>query len=186
MSSNESKGVDVSGYRDGFSSGNKYGRALWNVVWILLFRPSPVLCFGWRNALLRVFGARLGKGVHVYPSCRIWAPWNLVMGDHSCLSHSVDCYSVGKVLLKPHATVSQYAFLCTATHDISDSGMQLVIKPIEIGEGAWVCAKAYIGPGVKVGAGAVAGAGAVVSKDVPEWTVVGGNPAQFIKKRELA
>jgi putative colanic acid biosynthesis acetyltransferase WcaF len=179
------KMVDVSEYRSGFTAGNRIARGLWGIVWILFFRFTPVICFAWRHCLLKLFGAKLGKGVHVYPSCRIWAPWNLEMGDYACLSHSVDCYNVGRIVIGKHATVSQYAFLCTATHDVTDPGMKLVVKPIEIGEGAWVCAKAYIAPGVKLSDGAVAGAGAVVTKDVPEWTVVGGNPAVFIKKREL-
>ena len=179
------KAVDVSRYEDGLSTGNKLARMLWRVVWATLFRPSPVLCFRWRKFLLQVFGARIGKGAHIYPSSRIWAPWNLHMEDHSCLSHFVDCYNVALVTLEAHSTVSQYAFLCTATHDITDSGMKLVARTIKVGNGAWVCATAYVGPGVSLGAGAVAGAGAVVIKDVPEWSVVGGNPARFIKKREL-
>jgi len=185
MAVEEKRTIDVSGYRSGFSSGNRCGRALWSFVWAVLFRPSPVICFGWRHSLLRLFGAKLGKGIHVYPTCRIWAPWNLEMGDHACLSHFVDCYNVGKVKVGSHATVSHYAYLCTATHDITDPGMRLIVKSIEIGEGAWVCAKAYIAPGVSLHEGAVAGAEAVVTKDVPAWTVVGGNPAAFIKKREL-
>ena len=183
--SKEDKGVDVSSYKSGFSLGQKAARALWHCVWLFLFRPTPVICFAWRGFLLRLFGAKLGKGVHVYPSCRVWAPWNLEMHDHTSMSHHVDCYDVGKVIIRSNATVSQYAFLCTASHDISESGMDLKVQPIEIGDGAWVCAKAYIGPGIKLAEGAIAAAGAVVTKDVEPWSVVGGNPAEFIKKREI-
>jgi putative colanic acid biosynthesis acetyltransferase WcaF len=177
--------VDVSEYRSGFAAGNRIARGLWGVVWVLFFRFTPVICFAWRHFILKLFGAKLGEGIHVYPSCRIWAPWNLEMGDYSCLSHEVDCYNVGRITLKEHATVSQYAFLCTATHDITDRGMNLVVKPISIGQGVWVCAKAYVAPGVTLGEGSVAGAGAIVTKDVAEWSVVAGNPARFIKNREV-
>jgi len=104
---------------------NTTGRAIWNVVWLLLFRPTPRPFHAWRSVLLRMFGAKLGKAVHPYPSARIWAPWNLEMGDHSCLSEDVDCYCVDKIRIGPHATVSQYSFLCTASHDYKDPAMRL-------------------------------------------------------------
>ena len=177
--------VDVSCYKHRYSLGNKAGRVLWHLVWLLFFRPSPRICFGWRRFWLRCFGARIGAKVHVYPSAKIWAPWNLEMGDHSCLAGDVDCYCAGRVTIGPHATVSQYSYLCAAGHDISDPHMKLFTAPIRIGAGAWICAGAFVGPGVSVGAGAVVAARAVVVKDVEPWMVVGGNPAKFIKKREL-
>lgn len=177
--------VDVSRYSSPLTPGNRLGRAIWGLVCATLFRPSPRWLFGWRRFLLRCFGARIGTAVHVYPSARVWAPWNLEMGDHSCLGFDVDCYSVDRISIGKHATVSQYAFLCTASHDISDPHMALTTKPISIGDGAWVAAGAFIGPGVTIGEGAVAAARAVVVKDVGPWNVVGGNPAVVIKKREL-
>ena len=107
------------------------------------------------------------------------------MGDHSGLANDVDCYSVAPIVLGPHSTVSQYAHLCAATHDYEDPSFRLVPKPITIGARAWVAAGAFVGPGVTVGEGAVVGARAVVVKDVPEWTVVAGNPAVQIRKRLL-
>ena len=177
--------VDVSQYASPLSRRNKLGRALWSVVWLLLFRPSPRPCFAWRRWLLRRFGARIGKGANIHASCRVWAPWNLEMGDSSCLAFAVDCYCVDRVRIGAHATVSQYSYLCTASHDIRDPHMRLVTAPIDIGDGAWVCAGVFVGPGVVLGEGAVAAARAVVVKDVEPWTVVGGNPAQFIGTREL-
>jgi putative colanic acid biosynthesis acetyltransferase WcaF len=108
------------------------------------------------------------------------------MGKYSCLANDVDCYSVAPIKLGAYVTVSQYAFLCTATHDYEDSDFKLVTKPIEIADHAWVGARAFIGPGVRIGEGAVVGATASVYRDVPEWTVVGGNPARVIKKRVVA
>ncbi len=178
--------MDVSRYRSPLGWRNKLGRALWGVVWLFLFRLSPRPCFGWRRWLLRRFGARVGRGVHVYPSCRVWAPWNLTLGDHSCLSFGVDCYCVDRVTVGAHATVSQYSHLCTAGHDISDPHMRLTTAPITIGDGAWVCAGAFVGPGVTLGDGAVAAACAVVVKDVEPFTVVGGNPARFLQVRRIS
>lgn len=181
----ERPAVDVAHYASPLSRRNKLGRALWGLVWLLLFRPSPRPFFGWRRLLLRAFGARIGRGANVHASCRVWAPWNLEMGDYSCLAFGVDCYCVDRVRLGAHATVSQYSHLCTASHDIRDPHMRLVTAPIAVGDGAWVCAGAFVGPGVTLGAGAVAAARAVVVKDVEAWTVVGGNPARFIRTRVL-
>lgn len=172
-------------YRNRLSLRNKIARAAWNLVWLFLYRPSPGFCFAWRRTLLRLFGAKLKEGARPYPRCRIWAPWNLTMGKDSSLANDVDCYSVAPIKLGVHVTVSQYAFLCTASHDCEDPGHRLIAKPIEIGDHAWIAARAFVGPGVTVGEGAVVGATASVYRDVPEWTVVGGNPAKVIRKRVI-
>jgi len=168
-----------------FSLQNKIYRVLWKAVWVFLFRPTPRSFHAWRCLLLRAFGARLGEAVHPYPSARIWAPWNLEMGDHSCLSEDVDCYCVDKIRIGPHATVSQYSFLCTASHDYKDSAMPLVTAPITIGERAWIAADVFVAPGVTVGDGAVVIARSSVFSDIDSWTVAAGNPAKAVKKREL-
>ena len=164
---------------------NRVGRMLWGMVWLLLFRPSPRPFHAWRRWLLRLFGAKVEQGAHPYPSARIWAPWNLTMGEGSCLGDHVDCYAVDQVILEPHATVSQYAFLCTASHDYRFSDMPVISAPIRIGRRAWVAADVFVGPGVTIGEGAVVGARASVFRNVDPWTVVGGNPARIIKKYEL-
>lgn len=139
---------------------------------------------GWRRGVLRVFGAAIGPGAHPYPRCRIWAPWNLTMGAHSCLANDSDCYSVARVTLGPGCVVSQYAYLCSASHDYEDPAFPLIAAPITVGERAWVAAGAFVGPGVTIETGAVVGARSVVVKSVPAWTVVGGNPARHIKRRK--
>ena len=106
------------------------------------------------------------------------------MGEGSCLGDHVQCYSVDRVTLAPHATVSQYSFLCTAGHDYRVNDMPVISAPITIGKRAWVAADAFIGPGVTVGERAVVGARASVFRDVEPWTVVGGNPARVIRKYE--
>jgi len=177
--------VDLSRYENPLPLRNKLGRALWGVVQAVLFRPSLRPCHGWRRFLLRLFGARVGQGALIYPGCRIWAPWNLDIGEYVWLGDDVDCYCVDKIVLGGHSVVSQYAFLCAATHDPTDPHMRLITAPIHIGAGAWVCAGAFVGPGRTIGEGAIVGARAVVTKDVPPWTIVGGNPARELKKRVL-
>lgn len=165
------------------STARRLKRAFWGFVWLVLFRPSPRPFFAWRRALLRAFGARIAKGAHPYPSARIWAPWNLVMHEDSCLADEVDCYCVDTITVGRRAIVSQRAFLCSASHDFRDPAFPLVTGAILIGDEAWVAAEAYVGPGVRIGEGAVVAARATVTRDVAPWTIVGGMPARSIGTR---
>ncbi|SRR6266545_5336184 len=167
-----------------YSSGEILRRVLWSFgQW--LFRLSPRSFFGWRCWLLRLFGAQIGHDVHIYGSAMIYFPWNLRIGDWSCIGEGALVYNLGTVTIGQHVTVSQRAHLCAGTHDYRKADMPLLKPPIEIEDQAWICADAFLGPGVTVGEGAVVGARAVVMKDVDPWIVVVGNPARFIKMREL-
>ena len=106
------------------------------------------------------------------------------MGERSVLGDYVDCYSVDKIIIKQDVTVSQYAFLCGASHDIESPTRDLVHRPIRLERGSWIFAGAFVGMGVTVGEGAIVAARSVVVKGVEPFTVVGGNPAKFIKRRE--
>jgi putative colanic acid biosynthesis acetyltransferase WcaF len=105
------------------------------------------------------------------------------MGDGSCIGWDVDCYCVAPVDIGAHATVSQRAYLCTASHDYDVAGLPLVCAPITIAPHAWVTAEAFVAPGVHIGEGAVALARAVVTRDVDAWTVVAGQPARRVRDR---
>jgi len=178
--------VDLSKYHNSLSRKNQIARLLWNIVWILFARPIPRRMFnGWKIFLLRLFGAKVNRKAVIYSSARIYMPWNLEMDEYSCLAPEVDCYNAAKIKIGAHATVSQKTYLCSASHDITRSTNPLIIAPITIEDQAWISASAFIGMGVTIGQGAVVGATASVYKDVEPWTVVGGNPAKFIKKREI-
>ena len=161
---------------------------LWTLTWLLLFRPSPRPAHAWRRLLLRIFGAKLGRRVHPYPSAKIWAPWNLKLGHNAWLGPHVICYNQALVELEDNATVSQYSYLCTAGHDSRfelSPHHSLITAPIIIKRSAWIGTKAFIGMGVCIGEGAIVGATASVYKSVDKMTIVGGNPAKFIKNREI-
>lgn len=165
---------------------NKILRLVWSICWTLLARPFPrSVCNKWNLFLLRCFGAKIAKTAVVYSSVRVFMPWNLEMRDYSCLGPGVNCYNVAFVTLGVNATVSQNTFLCPGSHDIYSKRNEQIQKPIIIGDRAWVAIDAFIGMGVTIGEGAVVGARAAVFKDVEPWTVVGGNPAKFIKKRVI-
>ncbi|HMP76778.1 MAG TPA: putative colanic acid biosynthesis acetyltransferase [Kiritimatiellia bacterium] len=177
--------LDLSRFKSELSAGNRLARALWGIVWCCLFRPTPRPLHAWRRFLLRCFRARMGRGTRVYASARVWAPWNLTMGDFSVLGDYVDCYAVDRIEIGAHSVVSQYTFLCTATHDVDQAHFPLVTKPIRIGAHAWVAADVFVGPGVTVGEGAVVGARSSVFRDVEPQTIVAGNPARLIRRRRV-
>ena len=180
--------LDLKNYKNRHSLKSKIGRVIWNVVWLLMFRPTPnrLRVFNWwRSFLLRCFGAKIGKGCVIFNSCEIWHPWNLEIGDMVALSENVICYTVDKIKIGNQTTISRDVFLCCASHDVTSPIMELTYAPIEIGDNSWIAARSIIMPGRSVGDGAVVAAGAVVINDVEPWTIVGGNPAKFIKKREL-
>lgn len=168
-----------------FSFKNRARRQVWNTVSWFLFRPTPRTLHSWRRMLLRLFGAKIGRGCKVYPAAVVWAPWNLEMGDLAMIADRVNVYSMDKITIGERAIVSQGAHLCAGTHDYESKTFQLYTKPITIHADAWVCAECFIGPGVTVGEGAVVGARCVTFADVPPWTVVSGNPSREIKKRVI-
>jgi putative colanic acid biosynthesis acetyltransferase WcaF len=162
--------------------GIKVRRALWNVVSALLFRPFGTKLFRWwRLLLLRLFGARVSWRSDVYASAWVWAPWNLTLADGACLGPHVVCYNQAQVVLGKDACVSQYAYLCTAGHDVrgaeenvplNNADQGLVVAGIVLEEGAWVGTQAFVGMGVTVGQRSIVGARANVFKDVPANAVV--------------
>lgn len=160
------------------SLGDKARRGLWQIVYYLLFRFSPVPFHGWRSFLLRSFGARLGRRTAIYPSAKIWAPWNLVVGNAVTVGPGVDLYNVAPITLGDDVIISQGAYLCSASHDHRSADFALMTGPIVIEANAWVAAQAFIAPGMTVGQSAVVGARAVVTKNVETHAVVSGNPAK--------
>ena len=161
-------------------------RFLWTIVWGLCVQWMPYYVFrSWRVWLVSFFGLKNKGEIAVFPSVKIWAPWNIALGKHVALDESVNLYSVDRITIGSKVAISREAFICTASHDITKPNRPLITAPITICDGVWIGARAIILPGVTIGEGAIVAAGAVVTKDVEPWTVVGGNPARFIKKREL-
>lgn len=176
--------LNIVHYKNSLSKKNQIIRFLWNIIWPLCtwFLPRSI-GNPWKQFLLHIFGAKIHKTAVIYSSAKIYYPANLIMEEYSCLASNVDCYNVAPIHIGAQTTISQGAFLCTASHDITDPLNHLITAPIIIQDQAWVAADAFIGMGVTVGQGAVVGARAAVFKDVEPWTVVGGNPAKFIKNR---
>ncbi len=155
----DSEPAMIGAYQNRLPLGNRIGRKLWWLVWAVLCRPTPERLFFWRRWLLKVFGAEMAEGSNVYPRCRVWAPWNLKMGRHSCLANDVDCYAVDRVELGDFVVVSQGAHLCGASHDITDPEFRLLTGPIRLEKSAWVAAGAFVGVAGSLRVGVVGGGG---------------------------
>jgi putative colanic acid biosynthesis acetyltransferase WcaF len=178
--------LDLSQYQNKLGRKNQILRLLWTIVWAVFARPLPrSFCSGWKRFLLRCFGAKIHKTAIVYSSAKVFMPWNLEMAEYACLASDVDCYNVEKVKIGKHATISQRAFLCTASHDIEKYNMPLITAPITVENYVWVAVDAFVGMGTTIGEGTVVGAKTCIVKDVEPWSVMVGNPAKFIKKREI-
>lgn len=165
---------------------HKFKRYIWKCVNSTIFRcmPGYPLCYV-RILLLKLFGADIPMRTLVSNFADIYAPWNLKMEKYSCIGPHVELYNKDLIIIGENVVVSQGSYLCTASHDISSSLLTLITKPIIIKNRAWIASDAFIGMGVIIGEGAIVGARGCVYKDVAPWTVVGGNPAKYIKNRIL-
>jgi putative colanic acid biosynthesis acetyltransferase WcaF len=159
--------------------------ALWFFAGLPLLRCAIIPSSGFRRWLLRLFGATLGAGVVIKPGARVKYPWLLRAGNHCWIGE--DCWidNLALVDLGSNVCISQGAYLCTGSHDWSDPAFALITRPISVRDGAWICARAFVGPGVEVGEGAVVAAGTVATKNIPPYAVYAGNPAVKVGKRKL-
>lgn len=166
-----------------FSLRHRLHRVAWQAAWLLLARWTPPPLHRWRIFLANAFGAKIDSSAFLYGSARIWYPPNLTMARCATLGRGVDCYCMAPVEIGAYAVVSQRAFLCTGTHDIHGVAFELRTMPIVIGRQSWICAEAFVGPGVTVGEGAVLAARGAAFRDLAPWQVHRGNPAVAIGPR---
>ena len=151
---------------------------LWECCWTLLCSWTPKPLNRWRLFCLRLFGATIHGTPFVHQRARIAIPWNLILHHRACLGDRANAYSLDRIEIGEGATVAQEAYLCTGTHDFTDSALSLVTRPIVIGRGAFIGARAFLMPGVTIGQNAIVGACSVVTRDVPADVRVAGNPGR--------
>jgi putative colanic acid biosynthesis acetyltransferase WcaF len=156
---------------------------LWQLVQPTLFGLSPQPFYAWRRALLRLFGAKIGRKVLLRPTARVTYPWKVEIGDCSWIGDHAELYSLERISIGRNVVVSQRSYLCTASHDMNDFAFSYITAPISIGDQAWVASDVFVAPGVTVGRGAVVGARSTVFDDVPPETVAYGQPARAVRKR---
>lgn len=173
--------------KDGYSSPWPKSQAIliriWELVWTLFVRWLPKPFYRWHVFLLRIFGCKVHGHVFIAPSCRIYAPWLLEIGNRSCLAPRSEVYNLGPVKIGERVTIAQYTYICNGTHDLSNPILPLLIGNIGIADDVFIGAKAIILPGLNLSNYSVVGAGAVLTKDTEPYGIYAGNPAKFIRKR---
>ncbi len=170
-----------------FSPGRSFAwRAAWLFLGLPLFRSSLLPFSRLRVVLLRLFGARIGTGVVIHSEVVVKYPWNLRIGNDCWIGERAWIDSLTTVHLDDNVCVSQGAYLCTGNHDWTDPAFGLMVKPIELRQGSWAGAHSILLPGVILGEASIAGAGSVVSRSIPAYEIHAGNPASFVRTREIA
>lgn len=169
-----------------FSFKIKIKKKVWFMVWAITISWLPKAGVnGWIRMIYRMFGAQIPSTSGVHPTAHIYMPWNLKMGAYSTIASNVNMLNVAPVVIGQNCVISERVYICCASHNIYSNAHEQINAPIVLRDRSWVCAEAFVGMGVTIGEGSVVGARAAVFKDVEPWTIVGGNPAKFIKKREI-
>lgn len=156
---------------------------LWWLVQGLLFKTSPQFMYGWRRWLLRLFGARIGRGVRLRPSVHTQFPWKVKIGDHSWIGDHVVLYSLGEIEIGANAVISQRSYLCTGSHDYKEESFPIYARKIMIEDECWLATDVYVAPNVTIQRGTVVGARSSVFHDLPAGIVAVGTPAKKVSDR---
>jgi putative colanic acid biosynthesis acetyltransferase WcaF len=180
--------TDLSSYNNSWynTGGSFVKRTLWFYVNAVVFKTSLLPSNGAKAFLLRLFGAKIGKGVELKPCINIKYPWLLEIGDYTWIGEQVWIDNLTQVKIGSNACLSQGAMLLTGNHNYTVPTFDLIVKPITIEDGGWIGAKATVCPGVTVQSHAVLTAGSIATKNMEAYGIYQGNPAVKIKDRSIA
>jgi putative colanic acid biosynthesis acetyltransferase WcaF len=168
-----------------FRGRNALAVQLWWLVQATLFQLSPQIMYGWRRLLLRLFGARVGKGVEIRSSVTVTYPWKVSIGDWSWIGDEVVLYSLGQIEIGQNVVISQRSYICAAAHNYRKSTFDIFAKKVTINDQVWIATDVFIGPGVTVGEGTVVGARSGVFHDLPPAMICRGTPAEVLRERVM-
>ena len=160
-------------------------RVMWFLFGLPLLRCALIPSSRFRLALLRAFGAEIGEGAVMQHNFSVKYPWNLVAGRNCWFGEDSWLDNLSPITLGSNVCISQGAYLCTGNHDWSDPSFGLIVAGIQVRDGAWIGAHSLVAPGVVIGECAVTGLGAVVTRSVPAFEIHAGNPAKFVRLREI-
>lgn len=176
--------TDLSEYNNSwYKPGPLLKRFLWYLVNVSFFKTGLFPFYGLKRFLLKLFGAKLGRGVFIKPFVNIKHPWLLEIGDHSWIGEQVWIDNLAPVRIGKHVCLSQGAFLLTGNHDYKKRSFDLIVKPITLEDGVWIGAKAIVCPGVICSSHAVLAVGSVATSNLESYGIYSGNPAMKIKER---
>jgi len=178
---------DLSKFRipPGFRGRSAVVVQIWWIVQGTLFRWSPQALYAWRNFLLRLFGARIGKSVRFRPTVRVTYPWRLSVGDNVWIGDDCVLYNLGDITIGSSVAIAHNVYLCTGTHDYTKIDFPIGQRPIHIEDEVWLTNEIFVGPGVTIGRGTVVGVRSTVLQDLPPAMICYGHPAKPVRPREI-
>ena len=166
-----------------FRGKSKVTIQIWWIIQDTIFAWSPQFFYGWRRFLLRLFGAKIGKGVLVRSSVKITYPWNVDIGDYSWIGEENVLYSLGKITIGKNVALAHKVYINTGGHDYKKTSFDIFAKPVIIEDQCWITNDVYIAPGVTIGKGSIIGARSTVLSNMPSGKICVGMPAKPIKDR---
>ena len=179
--------VDLSTYNnDWYKPGSKVKRIFWygfNICF-LMNRYNPFSSL--KRLVLRMFGAKIGRGVVIKPAVNIKYPWKLEIGDHTWIGEGVWIDNLGDVKIGANCCISQGALLLCGNHNYKKATFDLVVGDITLEDGVWIGAKSIVTGGVTCRSHAVLAAGSITSKNLDAFWIYRGNPAEKKIERKLA
>lgn len=185
-SNNDARTVDLSTFDNSwYNAGPKWKILLWyavNSIFINSYLPLPTRV---KALILRLFGAGIGKNFVIKPAVNIKYPWFLTVGDNVWVGENAWIDNLAAVVIGDNVCISQGAMLQTGNHDYSRSSFDLRIEPIHLKEGVWIGASSVVCPGVTCDSHAVLTVGSVATGDLEAYGVYQGNPAKWVKRREI-
>ena len=178
--------VNLNSYRnEWYQPGNKFKILFWNFINIIFFINPLFPISKIKVLLLRLFGAKIGKGVLIKPNVNIKYPWLLIIDDHTWIGENVWIDNLAKVSIGKNVCISQGAMLLCGNHDYKKSSFDLIVGEINIEEGAWVGAQSVVCPGVTLKSHAILAVSSVANKDLDSYFIYQGNPAVKIRERKI-
>ena len=157
-------------------------RVFWYIVNTLFFK-SFIHSYALKSFFLRLFGAKVGKGVLIKPHVNIKYPWKLEIGNHVWIGEEVWIDNLDFVKIGDNVCISQGALLLCGNHSFTSPQFDLITGPIVLEEGVWIGAKSLVGPNVICGSHSVLSVMSVASKNLEPYKIYRGNPAQIVKER---
>jgi putative colanic acid biosynthesis acetyltransferase WcaF len=178
--------TDLSKFTIGdYKAGPRLKVFIWFFINYYVFDSSFPWPYSLKRMLLRMFGAKVGKGLVIKTKVRIKNPWRLIIGDHCWIGESVWIDNLENVEIGSHVSLSQGAMLLTGNHDFTASDFPYRLGKIRLEDGVWIGAKAVVCPGVICRSHAILTVSSVASQNLDAWSIYRGNPAAFVKQRVI-
>jgi putative colanic acid biosynthesis acetyltransferase WcaF len=156
---------------------------LWLLVSSLFLKPSWIPFMGVKIFILKLFGAKIGKGLVIKPSVNIKFPWKLVIGNDVWIGENVWIDNLDAVIIGNNVCISQGALLLTGNHDYTLPSFDYRNQPIKVEDGVWIGAKSVVCPGVICKSHSILAVGSIATKNLESYTIYQGNPAKEVRKR---